>query len=345
MQETTRREGIVIIGHGSKSPSALATLDEVTAKIDEAFDLPVRLASLQFNSPTFEETIDELVNHGIERVILMPFFIYSGIHVTEDIPGAIDDITKKYDRLEIVMTGHLGADPSIIGVVKDRINSQISTNVKIDEVGRLLPHEIELKSYEIIHENYPGLNAESLEGEVKSRIIHASGDLGIEKDIVIGPLADGIVKSLVEGSPIIADVMMVKSGISRKGLAEFGCSLHCYVGDEDVRIKAKETSSTRAATATRKACSLHEGGIFVIGNAPTALEALCEMVEDGKARPDAIIGIPVGFVGAAESKARLMDLDIPWITIKGTRGGSAVAAAAINAVIKTALQVDEQIKS
>ncbi len=340
MQETSKLEGIIIMGHGSKSPSALATLREVTAKIDDAYDIPVRLASLQFNRPTFEETIDELVRDGVERIIVMPFFIYSGIHVTEDIPIAISGIVKKYSHIEIVMTGHLGADTSIIGVVKDRINTLTSTARKPGSTGKLLPHEIESKSYEIIHESYPGLGSESLESEVKSRIMHASGDLGIEKDIIIGPKANEIVSSVTHGGPVITDVMMVMAGISRGGLSEYGCPLYCYIGDEDVATKAKELSMTRAATAIRKAFSLHEGGIYVIGNAPTALEELCGAVEDGSVRPDGIIGIPVGFVGAAEAKMRLMSLDIPWITIKGARGGSAVAAAAINAVIRTALKKD-----
>lgn len=343
MAKTIKREGVVIMGHGSKSPSALSTLEEVTDQIDKAFEIPVRLASLQFNNPTFKETIDELVSVGVKRIIVMPFFIYSGIHVREDIPKAINEVEKEYDDLEIVLTGHLGADPSIIGVVKDRIESQIRNDQKREEFEDLLPHEIEAKSFEIILRNRPDLSSGDLINEVKSRIIHASGDIGIEKNIVVGPLATDIVQAMVEGSPVIADVNMVKAGINKTGLSEYGCSLHCFIDDDDVKVKAKESSKTRAAIAIRKAYGLYKGGIFVIGNAPTALDELCDLIERDGARPGAIIGTPVGFVGAAEAKERLIRLDIPWITVKGTRGGSAIAAASINAIIKIALKKREQV--
>ena len=333
------------MGHGSKSPSAMATLEEVTSQIDESFEMPVRLASLQFNKPTFEETIDKLVSDGVERIIVMPFFIYSGIHVSEDIPEAISEVAKEYDDLEIVLTDHLGADPSIIGVVKDRIEDLMSIDHKRVDIERLLPDEIEAKSYEIIRNRYPSLGSGDLIGEVKSRIIHASGDMEIEKEIMISSLASMIVHAVIAGSPIIADVMMVKAGINKTGLKEHGCSLDCYINDDDVKIKAKDSCKTRAAVSIKKASGLHEGGIYVIGNAPTALEELCDLVEEGRSRPDAIIGIPVGFVGAAEAKERLMNLDIPWITVKGTRGGSAIATAAINAVIKISLRKREQVIS
>ncbi|KIQ94334.1 Precorrin-8X methylmutase [Anoxybacillus thermarum] len=131
---------------------------------------------------------------------------------------------------------------------------------------------------------------------------------------------------------VVADVQMVQVGINKVRLEKYGGSVHVYISDDDVMKEAKRLNTTRAIVAMRKAVKEADGGIFAIGNAPTALLELIRLVKEGEARPGLIIGLPVGFVSAAESKEELAKLDVPFITNVGRKGGSTVTVAALNAL-------------
>ncbi len=165
-----------------------------------------------------------------------------------------------------------------------------------------------------------------------TRIIHACGMPEIMSDLVFDPaISDACMSALKAGSPIFSDCEMVRHGIIRKFLPAENDVL-CTLNDPRVPELAKSLQTTRSAAAVNFWQSRLDGAIVVFGNAPTALFHLLEMLEAGGPRPAAILGFPVGFVGAAESKQALIDanLDIPFITLKGRRGGSAIAAAALN---------------
>ncbi|MEP3247390.1 MAG: precorrin-8X methylmutase [Sneathiella sp.] len=165
-----------------------------------------------------------------------------------------------------------------------------------------------------------------------TRIIHACGMPEIISDLVFDPeISDACLSALTAGSPILSDCEMVRHGIIRKFLPAENDVL-CTLNDPRVPELAKSLQTTRSAAAVNLWPPRLEGAIVVFGNAPTALFHLLEMLEAGGPRPAAILGFPVGFVGAAESKQALIDanLDIPFITLKGRRGGSAIAAAALN---------------
>lgn len=150
------------------------------------------------------------------------------------------------------------------------------------------------------------------------------------------------IQSILAGRHVVADVQMIESGSGRKRFQKHGGDLHCYIADEDVAIEAKKHGTTRAIISMQKATQLHEGGIYAIGNAPTALLELIRLIKEGLAKPDLIIGMPVGFVSAAESKAELAILEgIPFITNVGRKGGSTVTVAALNAI---SLMADERAK-
>ncbi len=166
------------------------------------------------------------------------------------------------------------------------------------------------------------------------RMVHAAGDPSIVDQI---EASDGFVvaarQALRRGAPIWCDSEMVRSGVTRARLPA-GVEVHCAVRDPEVEQRARRLRTTRSAAAVDRWLASIDGAVVAIGNAPTALFRLLELVLDGAARPAAVIGVPVGFVGAAESKAALATLPhgVPFLTLHGRRGGSAIAAAALNAL-------------
>lgn len=188
-------------------------------------------------------------------------------------------------------------------------------------------HPIEAESYRILEARVdlgrfaPGAAA------VVARVIHASADLEYARTMVVADnaVAAGI-EALRAGAPVICDVEMVRHGIT-------GIDARCYLGD--VRRSAVDGGDTRAAAAMRLAAASHrEGAIFVVGCAPTALVEVVRLATEGALAPALVIGLPVGFVGAAESKQALRDSGLPAISNIGEKGGSAVAAAALNALVR-----------
>ena len=199
------------------------------------------------------------------------------------------------------------------------------------------PMAIENRSMELIAPHLEGLNLDERATKVYSRLIHASGDVGYAPITRVHPEAiDCAIEALKSGAHIYTDVEMVRTGINKKKLASFGGEVHCLVADADVAVRAKELGITRSMVAMRQFGKALDGSIVAIGNAPTALFEVLRMVREEGIRPACIVGIPVGFVGAAESKAELAENGIvPYITVEGTKGGSPIAAAAINALMYT----------
>jgi precorrin-8X/cobalt-precorrin-8 methylmutase len=169
---------------------------------------------------------------------------------------------------------------------------------------------------------------------VAVRLIHACGMTDIVNDLAysVGAAALGR-KALAQGAPILCDAQMVANGVTRKRLPAHN-EVICTLNDPDVAAIAQSLQNTRSAAALELWRGHMEGAVVAIGNAPTALFRLLEMLEEGAPKPALILGFPVGFVGAIESKAALAQIDhgIPFITLHGRRGGSAMAAAAVNAI-------------
>lgn len=197
------------------------------------------------------------------------------------------------------------------------------------------PMAIENHSMELIAPHLAELGLDEAATKVYSRLIHASGDVGYASIIRVHPEAIAVaMDALRGGAHIYTDVEMVRTGINKKKLASFGGEVHCLVADPDVAARAKQEGITRSMIAMRQFGRDLSGSIVAIGNAPTALFEVLRMVREEGIRPACIVGIPVGFVGAAESKAELAENGIvPYITVEGTKGGSPIAAAAVNAMM------------
>jgi precorrin-8X/cobalt-precorrin-8 methylmutase len=201
------------------------------------------------------------------------------------------------------------------------------------------PQEIEAKSFEMITEELGDHPFTEEQYPVVQRVIHASADFELGRSLVFHP--DAIragIAAIRAGKIIVADVQMVQVGISKPRIEQFGGDVRVYISDADVMQEAKRLNTTRAIISVRKAIKEADGGIFAIGNAPTALLELIRLVKEGAAKPGLIVGVPVGFVSAAESKEELAKLNIPFITNIGRKGGSPVAVAAVNAISIMAAQ-------
>ena len=202
----------------------------------------------------------------------------------------------------------------------------------------LRPEEIESESFRIIEEEVGPHSWSPEEWPIVRRVIHTSADFDYVRTLLFSPdaVARGVA-ALREGRGIVTDTTMALSGISKPRLKRFGISSSCHVADPDVAIQAQAGGITRSVAAMRKALADPGNGIFVIGNAPTALFELLRLARERGFRPDLIIGLPVGFVGAAESKEQLVtvapELELPFITNRGRKGGSTIAAAVVNALL------------
>lgn len=196
------------------------------------------------------------------------------------------------------------------------------------------PDKIYDHSFATIAEEYGPHDFTEDEWKVIRRVIHASADFDLGRSVIIQPEAiEAGIKAIRAGKPVIADVQMVEVGTGHKRFQKYGGDVHCYISDSDVSKAAKEAGVTRAIISMRKAAKLHDGGIYAIGNAPTALLELIRLIKEGEAKPDLIIGMPVGFVSAAESKEELAKVtEVPFITNIGRKGGSTVTVAALNAI-------------
>ncbi|MBS3731585.1 MAG: precorrin-8X methylmutase [Desulfobacterales bacterium] len=196
------------------------------------------------------------------------------------------------------------------------------------------PHEIENQSFAIIAQEAGDHGFDPDQWQVVSRMIHTSADFDYLQTVRFHPdaIASGI-KAAQNGCAIITDTHMATAGIRKTDAAGFGCRVKCFINDPKVVEAAGKQGTTRAAAAVDAAVEGMTGGIYVIGNAPTALLRLIEQVRSGRAAPALVVGLPVGFVKAAESKQLLAGTDLPHITNAGRKGGSAVAAAVVNALL------------
>jgi precorrin-3B C17-methyltransferase len=201
----------------------------------------------------------------------------------------------------------------------------------------ILPHGIITESFRIIDAEVGAHSFDAREWRVARRMIHASGDVELVRQIHFSPDAvDAGIQALRAGSAMVTDVRMVATGIQRYALEALGVKLHCFIDDPESQNQAGNRQVTRSHMAMEKAIAVAPEAIFVVGNAPTALLALCDAVRRQAARPRLIVAMPVGFVSVTESKEAALVLGVPVMTVRGRKGGSAVAAAAVNALLELA---------
>ena len=206
----------------------------------------------------------------------------------------------------------------------------------MENIEYVRPQDIEKRSFAIITKELEekGITIPKEQEMVTKRAIHTSADFEYAETMTYSKHAIAVAKQLIKnGADIVTDTNMALAGINKKELEKYGGMAHCFMADEDVAKIAKENGSTRATASMDKAAGLDKKLIFAIGNAPTALVRLYELIEDGKLNPELIIGVPVGFVNVVQSKELIMHTDVPYIVARGRKGGSNIAACICNALL------------
>ena len=198
------------------------------------------------------------------------------------------------------------------------------------------PEEIEKRSMEIITGELNGRTWPEPQFSIVKRCIHTSADFDYADNLVFSDNAAQIgVEAIRAGAHIVTDTKMAAAGINKKKLGAYGGQVHCFISEDDVVSEAKARGCTRATVSMERGAEIAKEHpvIFAIGNAPTALVRLCELIDEGKVKPALIIGAPVGFVNVVESKEMIMERDVPYIVPKGRKGGSNIAATICNSMI------------
>lgn len=198
----------------------------------------------------------------------------------------------------------------------------------------IAPKDIEKRSFEIITELLGSRRLDPENEPVIKRVIHTTADFDFADSLIFSPHAvEQGLRALRAGCDIVTDTQMAKAGISKPALEKLGGRVHCFMSDADVAQEAQKRGLTRAAVSMERAAALQKPCIFAVGNAPTALLRLRELIDDGRLAPALVIGVPVGFVNVIESKEQILSASVPHIVARGRKGGSAVAAAICNALL------------
>ena len=203
-------------------------------------------------------------------------------------------------------------------------------------IEHLLPEQIEQRSFEIIDGELKkrGIVLPKEQEMITKRVIHTTADFEYTDTLTFSEGAVGIARELLKkGADIVTDTNMALSGINKRSLARLGGEVHCYMADETVAKLARERGTTRAAVSMEMAARIQKPVIFAVGNAPTALIQIYEMMQSSSWRPAFVIGVPVGFVNVEAAKELILQADVPFIINRGRKGGSNVAAAICNALI------------
>ncbi len=330
--------GVVVLAHGSRGErgkvEVAATLKRIAVglRLLLAPDVEIIGATLQFNRPNLEEAAALLSAKGVRRIVIAPYFLCSGRHITEHIPQLIEGLQRTYPETQFLLADNLGLDVHFITLMAKRIKAA-APDLALYPRGSL-SKPIEQESMKIVAGllTLPSTTPEE-EVAVVKRIIHACGDPQVARLIKFSQsaISSGL-SAIAKGSPIFTDVRMVMAGIDGRLAEGFGCPIACAL-DESAEL-TDEGNTTRTAAAMSHLGERVDGAIVAIGNSPTALLALLELIDN--IRPALVVGMPVGFVQAEESKQELMKRDVPYITVLGTRGGSAMAAATVNSLLRIA---------
>lgn len=337
------KTAILLLAHGSRAKEANQGMYQVIGALRLQTRYIIEVGFMGINSPSIEDGVAACINQGAGRIVMIPYFLHQGVHVQRDLPEKRAAASERYPDVDIILGDPLGFHPKMVEIVLDRFQ-KFEEQASVPEIKE--PAEIEKQSFACIDAEAGPHDFSQEEWPMVRRVIHATADFGFVQTFRFHPEAiEAGIDALSRGCRIITDVNMVKTGISQAKLGPFGATVHCFIADSDVVQEAKRQGITRSIVAMRKAAAQCDDGIIVVGNAPTALLEIIRLVQAGKARPAMIIGVPVGFVAASESKEELLNLEeVPYITTVGRKGGTPVAVAAMNALLNLAA-VQSEIRS
>ena len=328
-----RKKGFLLVAHGSRKEEANRVVFSLVKHLRYCFRTDMfEVGFMELASPSIKEGIKALIGKGAEELVISPFFLFTGMHYSRDVPALIEEALNETDpSVPVKMLPPIGMYPGIINLIQEMIYKEMEGEYEFLHVP---PGDIEKTSLDIIEKYMWMSQVDGLYKPIIKRVVHATGDLDFIGNLVFSK--DAIpagLQALRDKRIIYTDVNMVHAGITKK----MGHTVECMINRPEVQNMAEKERLTRAATAVRLLKRDLNGNIVVIGNAPTALITLVDLIKKESIKPALVVGTPVGFVNARESKEYLMSLeDVPYITNRGHKGGSAVASAIINAMIKMA---------
>ncbi len=300
-------------------------------------------AFMQFNSPTLEEAVFLLQEECIDEIFILPLFLLPGRHLRHDIPRMVKRIAGENPGVKMSLCGSLGETQGLCELIARWITLELPDSIYKREALDDLPktgEEIMRESMRIVEVMLRSRSISEGDKGVIAPVVHATGDPTMVSGVSIshGAVERGV-RALRQGRPVITDVRMVKAGLNHRLLEALRCPVFCAAEVSD----AVPSDGTRVARGMHRLGKHMGGSLVVVGNAPTALMSVLSLMREGTAMPEMVIGTPVGMVMAMESKRALASLGIPHITVHGTRGGSAVAVAATNALIEMAARGKEPV--
>jgi precorrin-8X/cobalt-precorrin-8 methylmutase len=342
--------GLILIGHGSKLPHNRENLEKLADMLRKRSKFPiVEIAFMVRNTPTVSEAIDVIAQKGVSKIVLIPAFLAAGVHTTQDIPELIGVKEKepqlKRAGIELIYGEPIGTDERIAEILEEKALRALGQEIKCDSevldaysipaAGKIVD-----KSMMLIRAAIGDILSKVPKNQVPiiERVVHTTADPEFAKLLLISDDAvEAGVAAIKAGAKVVTDVKMIKAGINEARLKKFGSKISTYVNDERTAKMANAESITRSAAAMRLAIKDGlDGGIVLIGNAPTAAFELADQINQGKVKPALIVGVPVGYVGAAESKEVVAKLPVPYIIVTGRRGGSTIAVAIFNSLLSMA---------
>jgi precorrin-8X/cobalt-precorrin-8 methylmutase len=345
--------GLVLIGHGSKLPHNRENLEKLADILRKRSKFTtIEISFMVRNKPTIPEAIEKLVKKGVSKIILIPAFLAPGVHTKQEIPEMIglkdkeSQLTAK--GIQLIYGEPLGADERIADIIEEKalraLDQKTGDYQRTKHVAETpaASRQMYEDSMSLIRPEIQDAlkNAPTKHAAIIERVVHTTADPEFAKLLEIsGKAVEAGIAAIRAGAKIVADVKMVKAGINEARVKRFGGKILTYIDDKRAFKIAHEHSVTRSVAAMRLAVNDGlDGAIILIGNAPTAAFELAKAVQNGSAKPALIVATPVGYVGAAESKEAVTKLPLPFIVVKGRRGGSTIAVAIFNALLSMAEQ-------
>ncbi|MGD0996072.1 MAG: sirohydrochlorin nickelochelatase [Candidatus Bathyarchaeia archaeon] len=349
--------GLILIGHGSRLPHNRENLEKLAEILRKRSEFKiVEIAFMIRNTPTIPQAIDTLAKKGVSQIVLVPVFLAAGVHTTQEIPELIDVKDKESQLsatgIQLFYGEPIGPDECIAVILAEKAlkalgqkgaehqHASFSTNANVKPKAPASSNKIYDASMKLIRPEIKDTLAKAPKNHVPiiERVVHTTADPEFAKLLVISDKAvDAGIAAIKAGAKIVTDVKMIKAGINEARVKRYGGEILTYIDDARATEMANDESITRSTAAMRLAVEDGlDGAIILIGNAPTAAFELARAVEAGKAKPALIVATEVGYVGAAESKEVIAKLPIPFITVKGRKGGSTIAVAIFNALLSMA---------
>ena len=332
---------VLLIGHGSSDRNAhdafVHTADAIRSRYRN-----VHHCFLELDSPNIEQGVAQAVSKSPRVLLMMPYFLHKGAHIKRDVVNDVRTALEKTRFSNAHMAHHFGVDDRLVNLIVERakeVENRFLDGSFGTAAGRSMTErafDIEKRSFEIIDAEVGKHNYDAMQWPIVRRVIHATADFdfaGRGKMLFHERAIESAFSAIKKGCTIVTDVDMVAAAINKKSLADLGLKTACYISDTKVAEEARRLGKTRSEMAMRHAAREIDGGIVVIGNAPTALYEVISMTKEGAARPALVVGVPVGFVSAPESKEELARTDVPFITNVGRKGGSPAASSIVNAIL------------